>query len=160
MDLTQKQIDYFWARVDKSGGDDACWNWTGGLYNKNGYGRVKHNGKSMGTHVLALTLFAGAKPIDRPYACHNCKQNRKCCNPKHLRWDTHDGNMRDRDKDGTTAKQKGELHGCAKLTELQVKEIREKYAPRKYSQQKLSEEYGVTKSLICLILKRKLWTHI
>ena len=159
MDLSKKQIDYFWARVDQSGGPDSCWNWTAGCFNT-GYGQVSYNKKKWGTHNLALTLSAGPKPTDKSYACHNCKQNTKCCNPKHLRWDTHDENMKDKITDGTLNSPKGETNGQAKLTELQVKEIREKYVPRKYTQQKLADEYGVHHSAIGLIISRKLWTHI
>jgi len=153
MDLTQEQRDYFWARVDKTGGEDACWNWTASAGR---YGIVKYNQKTIGTHVLALTLTHGPKPADKPYACHNCKQNKICCNPKHLRWDTHDENMKDRDNDGTTPK--GEILG--KLTELQVKEIRAKYETGKYTQQKLGEDYGICTAAICQIVNRKTWKHI
>ena len=76
MNLSKKQIEYFWARVDKSGGDDACWNWTMGL--GHGYGTATYNKKRWGTHNLALTLTEGPPPDAlRNNALHSCKQNRK-----------------------------------------------------------------------------------
>ena len=55
---------------------------------------------------------------------------------------------------------KGEEHIKAKLTEEQVREIRRKYVPKKYSYQRLGEEYGVGKTTIREIVQRKIWTHI
>tara|TARA_R110000868_G_scaffold307634_3_gene569293 strand:- start:1113 stop:1592 length:480 start_codon:yes stop_codon:yes gene_type:complete len=159
MDLTQKQIDKFWARVDKSGGDDACWNWTGCC--DKGYGKVGYNYKYWQTHNLALRLTAGPPPNPLvKNALHSCKQNRKCCNPKHLRWGTHKENYDDAVKDGTATHTPGELHGAAKLTELKVKEIREKYATGKYLQTQLAEEYGVVRQAIGDIITRRNWKHI
>mgnify|MGYP003660889974 CR=1 FL=1 len=156
MDLTEKQITYFWERVDMSGGPDACWDWTFGYCG--GYGRVKYNYKNWGTHNLALRLTEGPPPPDKTLALHSCKQNRKCCNPAHLRWGDDADNVNDRDKDGTTAKQKGELHGRAKLTDAQVLDIRQKYKPRTLA--KLGREYGVNASTISDIINRESWKHI
>ena len=157
MDLTEKQIAYFWERVDKTGGEDACWNWTFSCFT-NGYGRASYNNKSRRSHVLALTLSAGPPPKDKPYALHSCKQNRKCCNPAHLRWGNAADNSGDMVKDGTSAK--GELQGCSKLTDAQVLEIRAKYKPWTYPMSKLVEEYGVSERQIGRIINRESWTHI
>tara|TARA_R110000868_G_scaffold388784_1_gene657861 strand:- start:262 stop:735 length:474 start_codon:yes stop_codon:yes gene_type:complete len=157
MDLSKEQIDYFWARVDQSGGNDACWNWTGYCF-EGGYGQVKFKRKHYSSHVLALTLSAGPKPADKPMACHNCKQNKICCNPAHLRWDTQAQNIQDKITDGTMAR--GETHGRVKLTELQVKEIREKYKPFIYTSYQLADEYDVSQTQIRRILNKEVWAHI
>tara|TARA_R110000868_G_scaffold297211_1_gene557530 strand:+ start:228 stop:707 length:480 start_codon:yes stop_codon:yes gene_type:complete len=159
MDLTEKQIAYFWERVDKSGGLDACWNWTFGC-SSNGYGNVNYNTKQWGTHILALTLTEGPPPDAlRNIALHSCKQNRKCCNPAHLSWGTFSkNNGEDKIRDGTATI--GELHGTAKLTEKQVLEIRAKYVPWKYSLSKLAAEYNVHLTAIAYIINRKSWQHI
>jgi hypothetical protein len=52
---------------------------------------------------------------------------------------------------------RGAENGRAKLTEEQVKEIREKYTPYIYSARKLGEEYGVSKSSIDNIINNKTW---
>ena len=54
----------------------------------------------------------------------------------------------------------GEEHWDAKLTEQEVKEIREKYVPYVYGAKRLAKEYGVTDGCIKFILKRKTWKHI
>jgi hypothetical protein len=47
-----------------------------------------------------------------------------------------------------------------KLTEQQVREIRDKYIPRKYSLRKLAKEYGVSEPNIYMIIKYISWKHI
>lgn len=51
-------------------------------------------------------------------------------------------------------------HTNAKLTEQQVREIRERYAAEKISYAKLGEEYGISSSSIYQIIKRKTYQHI
>ena len=158
MDLSEEQIDYFWKRVDMSGGPDACWDWT--FYcHVSGYGQVNYNNKVLATHNLALRLTDGPPPDAlRNNALHSCKQNRKCCNPAHLRWGTKDDNAKDKIKDGTCVNYKGELNVNSKLTEAEVLEIREKYKPRTFA--KLGREYGVDASTIARIINRESWKHI
>lgn len=55
---------------------------------------------------------------------------------------------------------KGANHSQSILTDEQVREIRAKYVPRKYTVTMLSEEYGVCRSNIHAIIKRKNWPHI
>lgn len=55
---------------------------------------------------------------------------------------------------------KGECHGCVKITNESVLEIRSKYIPRKYSSRKLATEYNLSKTNILDIVKRKIWKHI
>lgn len=55
---------------------------------------------------------------------------------------------------------KGENNGRAKLDEVKVREIREKYATGKVTQVQLAIEYNVSQGLIRHIIIRKLWSHI
>ena len=90
--------DRFWARVDQSGGPDACWPWMGGK-NSRGYGQV--NGwiypdrtyKVILTHRAAYILTHGAIPEEQEldHTCHtkvcdlaNKCPHRACCNDQHL----------------------------------------------------------------------------
>ena len=61
---------------------------------------------------------------------------------------------------GRGVQPKGEQNGCSKLTDEQVKEIREKYSQGGPTQQKLGEEYGVHFTVISSIILRKIWSHI
>ena len=53
---------------------------------------------------------------------------------------------------------KGSAHGEAKLTDAAVLDIRARY--RRGNGLALAAEYGVSPSLISLIVRRKAWTHI
>lgn len=53
----------------------------------------------------------------------------------------------------------GEKNGRSKLTAKQVKEIRAKYIPYKYSTIKLAKEYGVSNVLIGMIVRNEIWNH-
>lgn len=55
---------------------------------------------------------------------------------------------------------RGSGHSNAKLSEDSVTDIRSKYSQGGTSYSALAAEYGVDKSLISLIVKRKIWTHI
>ena len=54
----------------------------------------------------------------------------------------------------------GENNGCSKLTDIQVKEIRQKFIPRKYTREMLAKEYGVKASTIKDVVLRKSWNHV
>lgn len=82
----------FWAKVDRSGGPDACWPWTGSL-NGNGYGLFSFERRSVRAHRFAFLLAHGEFPRQMTdHTCHNgsgCRggracPHRACCNPRHL----------------------------------------------------------------------------
>ena len=55
---------------------------------------------------------------------------------------------------------RGEKNGFSKLTEKQVKEIRDKYKPHIITKKMLASEYGVLPSCIKDIVQRRSWRHI
>lgn len=55
---------------------------------------------------------------------------------------------------------RGEKHGGSKLTDALVLEIRSLYSPRKFGYSRLAKRFGVSKTLIEVIIKRKNWAHI
>lgn len=92
--LNPSPNDRFWARVDQSGGDDACWPWQGSI-NGHGYGSVSRAGKVRGTHRVAYELLVGPIPegLTLDHLCHSndptCAGgvtcvHRRCVNPAHL----------------------------------------------------------------------------
>jgi hypothetical protein len=55
---------------------------------------------------------------------------------------------------------KGEEVGNSILKEYQIKEIRSKFIPRKYSRKKLSLEYNVSEATIKDIIYKRTWKHL
>ena len=139
----------FWSKVDKSGGEDACWLWTGGGRGK-GYGGFRRGREKHYAHRAALqwhTRKAGEGLLATHGPCH-C---RRCVNPAHLSWQTYKGNTGDMVRDGT--QQRGERHGRSKLTEAKVLAIRADTRP--YPQ--IATDYGIVKSAVCNIKNRQRW---
>ncbi len=91
----------FWSRVDKSGGANACWPWTGSRL-PTGYGQVyQAGGQRLLAHRTAWELENGPIP-DGMRVLHHC-DNPPCCNPGHLFLGTDADNMNDRDQKGHNA---------------------------------------------------------
>lgn len=92
---------------------------------------------------------------------HKC-DNTVCVNPSHLTLGTQADNVYDMITKGRHVAPKGEDSGNVKLTEEQVKEIRSTYRPKskRFGLRSLSDKYGVTKSTIAGIIRRKSWKHV
>ncbi len=71
----------FWAKVDQSGGPNACWPWKG-CRNSYGYGVLRVKGHSYNAHRLTWILMRGPIPSGL-HVCHHC-DNPPCGNPNHL----------------------------------------------------------------------------
>jgi hypothetical protein len=59
----------------------GCWVWCGEI-NRNGYGRVWHQGKRHMAHIATYVRLVGE--YDRALVLDHTCRNRSCCNPKHL----------------------------------------------------------------------------
>lgn len=155
--------DRFWANVKKGKAND-CWLWIKLLDKKMGYGRTKIGGKAQGSHRKAFEFAVGKIPKGL-CVCHKC-DNPPCCNPNHLFLGTHKDNMQDAARkgrfkwNGIIPGLKGEKSPMAKLTEVEVVEIKKMSGTQKFTQTFLAQKYGVGQDEISRIVNGKRWAHI
>jgi len=165
----------FWEKVDKSGGPDACWLWTGDI-STSGYGRfgiwdaVANKGHMEYAHRVAYELTYGL--IHNGFLiCHHCDV-KLCCNPTHYFAGTTRDNMQDAARKGRTCSGerhrshtnpgtvlKGEQIGNSKLTSDEVREIR-LASLNGVLGSVLAAQFGISPSMITMIISRKRWKHV
>ena len=141
------KVTQFWQLVAKNA-EDKCWEWQGNL-DKDGYGTYYWEGKNTGSHQLALSFTTGEKRSPGFDTCHSC-DNPKCCNPRHLRFDTRKSNVADMIN-------RGRANYSTKLTDTEVVEMRVRRA-NGARQIDLARDYGVSDGMVSEIvrgLKRK-----
>ena len=148
--MSPKDIERFWAKVDKSAGDDACWLWTGARY-RAGYGSIKISGVSVYAHRVSFELAFG--PLGELHRLHKC-DTPACVNPSHLFSGTHMLNMVDRDLKGRTCK--CEASSAAKVSRADVEAIRSAYS-NGVQQKTLAIQYGITQSHVSRLIAGKRW---
>lgn len=147
----------FFDKVKKT---NDCWLWVGSI-RKNGYGHFFYDGKIELAHRASWELHKGKIPKGKQIN-HKCF-NRACVNPEHLYAGTQVDNMRDAKIAGTFRCIRvpiGEKNPKAKLTEDQVREIRDKHIPGIYGCYKLARDYDIGASAIYSIVARKTWKHV
>ena len=147
MDLIKKNI-----LIDENG----CWIWRKGK-DLGGYGICGYKKKSVRVHRLVYKLFIGE--FDQKFfVCHTC-DNPSCCNPKHLWLGSALENSHDALKKGRLADNPLPPSPTIKMTENQVKEIREKYK-NGIRPSRLEKEYGLSKTGIYNITHFRSWKNI
>lgn len=168
-DFSQSDIDRFWAKVDRSGGADACWPWL--AHRPNGYGAFRFckggHRQTFGAHRVALALSG---TLDA-YALHRC-DNPPCCNPAHLWNGTQADNGRDAtikgrrprgDANGARlrpeTRARGEFNGNARLTAERVREARERAACGELPSH-IAVEYGISLTAMSKAINRLTWRHV
>lgn len=158
--LIPKLMDH--VDVDSSTG---CWNWkhytsVGGQAKVNLPGR-----QGLLAPRIVWELNRGEIPKG-VCVCHTC-DNPRCVNPVHLWLGTHEDNMRDRNLKGRARggysrsnKARGTDNGAAKLTDNNVREVRQRYANGWTTQTALADEFGVGQTTISRIVRHKQWKHV
>lgn len=145
----------FWAKVDKSGGPDACWPWLGAVTGNN-YGNFGfRRGVNLSAHRFAYELTHGEIAQPGLFVCHRC-DNPPCVNPAHLFLGTPLDNHDDMKTKGRSAS--GERHGITTLTEDQVAEIRSLRG--KEVQRVTAERYGVCHQSVSQIQRGTRWVYV
>lgn len=144
----------FWEKVALTDNLNECWIYTAGK-DPDGYGIFYQKGSSIRAHRYAWIITNGEISNDLN-VLHTC-DNPSCVNPKHLFLGTvADNNL---DKVLKNRQPKGEGMGQHKLTCELVRQIRERYAKGGITQKAMGREYGVSNTLIRLIVIGKAWKH-
>lgn len=147
MELTDRQLKNFKNKFVKNLETD-CLEWIG-CKDKLGYGVLSLNNKSYLAHRVAYLSFKGEIP-EGLVLDHLCR-NASCLNIDHLEAVTQKVNM---ERAHVVC---GEKHSHAKLTQVQVDEIRNKYKTSQYTQSDLGKEYGIGQDQVSRILNMKRW---
>ena len=161
----------FWARVDATGGPDACWQWLANR-ERDGYGNFRLDNQQQKAHRVAWTLAIGRIPHGL-IVLHRC-DNPACVNPAHLSLGTQADNVADRsakgrsasgDRHGTRTKPhrvaRGERAAQAKLTPDDVWAIRHcMLKHRLFTRAEIARDYGVSQVAIGKIANNENWKHI
>lgn len=144
--------DRFWSYVQKAAPHE-CWLWTGHFF-ENGYGRLQFQFEHYRAHRVSYELAHGAIP-EGILVCHSCDV-RACVNPAHLWLGTQEENMRDAAQKDRRAT--GERHPQVKLSDEQVRQLRDMARLPGMTQRKLAEHFHCSHTLVWLILNHRLRT--
>lgn len=149
----RRLADRYWEKVIRRG-DDECWGWSG--FKHVGYGRLRTDTGAVGAHRVSFEIHFGQIP-DGLFVCHRC-DNPECSNPRHLFLGTSGDNNRDCTAKGRRAR--GERQRSAKLTEDDVRSIRNQWHQGGVTQRQLAKMFGVTPSAIEHVVTNRTWRHI
>jgi hypothetical protein len=136
---------------------DNCWLWVGAKHSYKGYGSFSNGKKIVKTHRFAYEHFIGPIP-ENMCVLHKC-DTPSCVRPEHLFLGSNQDNVDD--KLSKNRHPKGEHTVLAKLTDKDVKEIKQKLKfPYIGINNDLAQEYGVNHRTISGIKTGKSWAHI
>jgi hypothetical protein len=146
-------IDVFWSKIDKSGGQDACWPWSAAIF-PNGYGQftwyhqsiptVKHYWRCA-THVLAYYLTTNILAPDGYELDHLCR-NKFCCNPVHL--------------EVVTSRVNALRGNDSSLTSSQVLITHILHHEQGWTQQAIADVLGINRANVQCILSGRSWKDV
>ena len=122
-----------------------------------GYGVVRVKGRLMRAHRVAWERCNGTISSGM-VICHRC-DNRACVNINHLFIGTQADNIKDCLKKGRANKARGICNGRSKLTESDVRSVRELHTYG-YTQKWLAECFGVHPTTIRDLIIFKNWKYL
>jgi hypothetical protein len=161
-EVKEKTPERFWSKI-KFGEPNECWEWK--VYgDKKGYPRITNGsvvfktGENLKGHAILCSRYI-CEAIHGEFdpklnALHTC-DNPKCVNL------THTENMRDMIAKGRAVHIPfiGSNHGCAKLDEEKVLEIKKLLASGE-THCNVGKMYNISSSLISKINKGEIWKHV
>ena len=151
------------AELSSELGESECVEW--GMSTRRGYGQMSIGSKRLATYRVApvhkLVRECVDGEVNSALTLHKCG-NKACFNPYH----TYSGTSRDNWNDVVLlgeSRQIGETATNAKLTAIQVEEIRSRYIPtvgnRRGNGAELDKEFGLAKSGAAAIARGATWRY-
>jgi hypothetical protein len=134
--------------------ENGCWEWTGSRF-VGGRPRAARQGPNAYAHRVSWREHFGEIP-DGLWVCHRCNY-KLCVNPSHLYLGDVKINSADAARDGLY--RVGQKHGRAKLSDDEMKEIREMKGLC-ISQQAIADAYGVNQTQISRIWLGQTWARV
>ena len=116
--------------------------------------RFGRKGKVVAVHRLVYETFIGEIP--KGMVIRHLNDNPEDNHIGNLAIGTHKDNMADAISNGIFPR--GSKNGISKLTEKDVKEIRD--INKTYTQENIAKMYGVSRRTIGMILKNEIWKHV
>ena len=178
----------FWSKVDKTPGlgpDGDCWLWRGGV-STSGYGHFGVGYRQYSAHRFSFYLSHQDLPVEM-CVCHRCDV-KICVNPHHLFLGSLADNNRDMaikgrqaagdrhpsrtrpeclargDRSGARThperKARGEQTNSAKLTVVEVLELRRVRQEVGMSYARLAARFGISQTQARRVAQRQSWAHI
>jgi len=143
----------FWSKVNKSG-PNGCWVWTASV-DSNGYGKIFYQGKLIRASRMVWFLMFDEWP---EAVLHRC-DNPPCVNPAHLFKGTQSDNLSDMRQKGRHRYEahSGVDNGRAKVTEEQVKQIRELCKRGDLTQREIGKLFGLSNQMVSRIAAQQAW---
>ena len=152
--------DRFLTKFEKRN-QDECWEWKGTKHNA-GYGLFSIGGKNVLAHRVMWEIENGPIPEGdfrgTMCVCHKC-DNRICVNPDHLFIGTARDNVLDMYSKKRDNTKRGEDHPRAKLSDLEVRHIKELLAAGCW-QTEVAAALDVSPKTINHISCGRRWAHI
>lgn len=150
--------DWFWLKVRKLEGEDACWIWEG-TRNTWGYGIFRDktiSRKDIIASRYVWEMMNGRQLRPGMQACHHC-DNPPCVRPDHLFEGTAKDNAQDSVNKGRSVK--GERQWKARLKDEQAKEAR-KALQHGMTRKKASEIFKVSYHVIQQLAANKSYRNV
>ncbi len=138
--------------LDRTGGLDGCWEWSG-VRDRKGYGHVRLAGAQRTVHRVIAEHFIG--PIEGAVVRHTC-DNPPCANPRHLLIGTHADNGADKARRGRAPRGADHPRATAKLTPGDVRAIRGR-VDAGHGHGQVAQEFGVSRTTVTHIVSGTTW---
>jgi hypothetical protein len=147
------RVAEFEKRLSREPG--PCWLWQG-LISKSGYGIFNYDRRQGWAHRFSYENHNGSID-DALLVLHTCDV-RRCVNPGHLYLGTPADNTADMMRRGRNWNPVGEEHPSAIITDDQAREIVRRYVRgydriRRGNARQLSEEFGISQSHVCALVR-------